>query len=66
MAAFEIKKWINSDTLVLNASGRGWWGGDVAKDTDRRFLADYELTLHFAADGTSSLKKLTLKKFDEL
>ena len=66
MAAFQIEKWINSDTLVLNASGRGWWGGLVARDTDRRFLADYELTLHFAADGTSSLQKLTLKKYDEL
>jgi hypothetical protein len=66
IAAFQIEKWINSDTLVLYASGRGWWGGDAAKDKDRRFLADYKLTLHFAADGTSSLQELTLKKYDEL
>jgi hypothetical protein len=38
----------------------------VAKDKDRRFLADYKLTLHFAADGTSSLQKIALKKYDEL
>ena len=66
MAAFQIEKWINSDTLVLNAAGRGWWAGDVAKDKDRRFLADYKLTIHFAADGTSSLQALTLEKYDEL
>ena len=66
IAAFQIEKWINSDTLVLCASGRGWWGGDVAGDKDRRFMADYKLTLHFAADGTSSLQKIALKKYDEL
>jgi hypothetical protein len=66
IGAFQIEKWINSDTLVLNASGRGWWGGNVAKDKDRRFLADYKLTLHFAADGKSSLQKIALKKYDEL
>ena len=66
IAAFQIEKWINSDTLVLCASGRGWWGGDVTGDKDRRFMADYKLTLHFAADGTSSLQKIALKKYDEL
>ena len=66
MAVFQIEKWVNSDTLVLYASGRGWWGGDVAKDEDRRFEADYKLTIHFAADGTSSLQELALKKYEEL
>ncbi len=66
MAAFQVEKWINSDTLVLSTSGRGWWGGDVAKDKDRRFLADYKLTLHFAADGTSSVQKLALIDYQEL
>ena len=65
MGAFQIEKWTSSDTLVLSASGRGWWGGDVAKDNDRRFLADYKLTIHFAADGTSSLQKLELQKYEE-
>lgn len=64
MGAFQIEKWTSSDTLVLSASGRGWWGGDVAKDNDRRFLADYKLTIHFAADGTSSLQKLELEKYE--
>jgi hypothetical protein len=66
MGAFQIEKWIAPDTLVLNASGRGWWGGDVAKDKDRRFLADYKLTLHFTADGAASLQKIVLEKYDEL
>ena len=65
MAVFQIKKWINSDTLVLSASGRGWWGGDVAKDDDRRFKADYKLTIHFTADGTSSLQGIELANYDE-
>jgi len=66
LEGFQIEKWLSSDKLVLSASGMGWWGGDVAKDQDRRFLADYKLTIHFAADGTSSLHKLALKKYDEL
>ena len=66
IAAFQIEKWINSDTLVLCASGRGWWRGDVAGDKDRRFMADYKLTLRFAADGTSSLQNIAVKKYDEL
>lgn len=66
MAVFQVKKWINSDTLVLSASGRGWWGGDVAKDEDRRFAADYRLTIHFAADGTSSLQKIEVANYDAL
>ena len=65
MAVFQIEKWVNSDTLVLYASGRGWWGGDVAKDEDRRFEANYTLTIHFAADGTSSLQKIELSNYDE-
>jgi hypothetical protein len=66
LEGFQIEKWLSADKLVLSASGRGWWGGDVAKDNDRRFLADYELTLHFAADGTASVQKVALKKYDEL
>ena len=66
MGAFQIENWISPDTLVLYASGRGWWGGDVAKDKDRHFLADYKLTLHFTAGGTSSLQKIVLEKYDEL
>ena len=66
LEGFLVEKWLASDKLVLSASGRGWWGGDVAKDNDRRFLADYKLTIHFAADGTSSLQELTLEKYDEL
>lgn len=64
MAVFQVGKWINSDTLVLSASGRGWWGGDVAKDEDRRFEADYKLTIHFAADGTSSLQDIELANYE--
>jgi hypothetical protein len=44
----------------------GWWGGEPAGDKDTRFLAEYEITIHFATDGTSSLQKLALKKYDEL
>jgi hypothetical protein len=66
LEGFLIEKWLSADKLVLSASGRGWWGGDVAKDQDRRFLADYKLTVHIAPDGTSSLQKLALKKYDEL
>jgi hypothetical protein len=66
MAAFQVGKWIDSDTLVLGASGRGWWGGEVAGDKDRRFMADYQLTLHIAADGTSTVKEITLKNYEAL
>jgi hypothetical protein len=65
MADFRIGKWVDSGTLVLSASGRGWWGGDVAKDDDRRFEADYKLTIHFATDGTSSLHKTELMNYNE-
>ncbi len=66
VAVLQIGKWIKSDTLLLYASGRGWWGGDAGKDVDRRFAADYTLTIHFAADGTSSLQKIELANYDEL
>lgn len=66
MAVFQIAKWLDSDTLVLSASGRGWWGGDAAKDADRRFDASYKLTLQFASDGTSSLQKIQLANYEEL
>lgn len=65
MAVFQIEKWIKSDTLVLCASGRGWWGEDVAEDKDPRFLAEYEITIHIATDGTSSMQNLALKKYEE-
>ena len=65
MAVFQIEKWINSDTLVLHASGRGWWGGDAVKAGDRHFDADYKLTIHFAGEGTSSLQTIELMKYDE-
>lgn len=61
----QIVKWSAPDVLVLSASGMGWWGGDAAEDKDPRFLAEYEMTLHFETDGTSSLQKLELKKYDE-
>ena len=66
MADYQIAKWSAPDQLVLSAAGRGWWGGDVAKDQDTRFEAEYEITIHFAADGTPSTRKLALKKYDEL
>jgi hypothetical protein len=65
MAVFQIVKWLSPDQLVLSASGMGWWGGEAAEDNDTRFLAEYEVTIHFAADGTSSLQKLALKKYEE-
>ena len=65
MAVFQIVRWLSPDELVLSASGMGWWGGDAAKDKDTRFLAEYEVTIHFAADGASSLQKLELKKYGE-
>ena len=65
MAVFQIVKWLSPDELVLSASGMGWWGGEVAEDKDTRFLAEYEVTIHVAAEGTSSLRKLALKKYEE-
>lgn len=62
----QVVKWLSADKLLLSASGRGWWGGDVANGKDRRFLADYELTVQFAADGTSSLRAVVLKKYEEM
>jgi hypothetical protein len=62
----QIVKWLSPDELVLSASGMGWWGGEEAEDKDTRFLAEYEATIHFASDGTSSLQKLALKKYEEL
>lgn len=62
----QIVKWLSPDELVLSASGMGWWGGEPAENKDTRFLAEYEITIHFATDGTSSLQKLVLKKYDEL
>jgi hypothetical protein len=44
----------------------GWWGGEAAQEKDTRFLAEYEITIRFATDGTSSLQKLALKKYEEL
>ena len=66
VAVFQIAKWLDSDTLVLSASGRGWWGGEAAKDADRRFDASYKVTLQFAADGKSSLQKIELANYEEL
>lgn len=62
----QIVKWLSPDELVLSLSGMGWWGGVPAGDNDTRFLAEYEVTIHFATDGTSSLQKTALKKYDEL
>jgi hypothetical protein len=31
----------------------------------QRFLADYKLTIHFAGDGTSSLKQIEMVKYEE-
>ena len=62
----QVVKWLSADKLLLSASGRGWWGGDVAKGEDSRFLADYELTIHFGADGKSSLRVVVLKKYEEM
>jgi hypothetical protein len=62
----QIVKWLSPDELVVSASGMGWWGGEPANDKDTRFLAEYEVTIHFATDGTSSLRKLALRKYEEL
>jgi hypothetical protein len=65
LEGFQIEKWLAADKLVLSGSGRGWWGGEAAKEKDPRFLADYKLTIQFAADGTSSLQAITLEKYEE-
>ena len=62
----QIVKWSSPDELVLSSSGMGWWGGEMAGDKDTRFLAEYEIIIRFATDGTSSLQKLALKKYEEL
>jgi hypothetical protein len=62
----QIVKWSSPNELVLSASGLGWWGQEAAKETDLRFLAEYELTLRFSVDGTSSLQKITVKKYEEM
>ncbi|MFY7818365.1 MAG: hypothetical protein ACOVRB_08380 [Akkermansiaceae bacterium] len=62
----QVVQWSAADEIVLSTSGLGWWGGDVAKEHDTRFLAEYEITVHFALDGTSSLRKLVLKKYEVL
>ena len=62
----QIVKWLSPGELVISTSGMGWWGGEVAEDKDTRFLAEYEVTIHFATDGSSSLKNLVLKKYEEL
>jgi hypothetical protein len=62
----QIAKWLSPNELILSASGMGWWGGEEAKEKDTRFLAEYEITIHFATDGTSSLRKLTLTQYQEL
>jgi len=62
----QIAKWLSPNELILSATGMGWWGGEEAKEKDTRFLAEYEITIHFATDGTSSLRKLTLTQYEEL
>lgn len=62
----QIVKWLSPDVLVLSSSGMGWWGAAPAKDKTPRFLAEYEVTIHFAKDGTSSLQSLALKKYEDL
>lgn len=62
----QIVKWLSPDELVLSASGMGWWGGEPPAINDTRFLAEYEITIHIAPDGTSTLKKLALTKYDEM
>lgn len=61
----QVVKWLSPDELVLSASGMGWWGGVPAEDKDARFLAEYELTIHFATDGRSSLRTIVLKEYKE-
>lgn len=62
----QIARWASPRDLVVAASGMGWWGGDTAGEKDTRFLAEYEITINFAPDGTSSVKKLVLKAYDEI
>ena len=61
----QVVKWLSTDTLVLSASGMGWWGGVPAEDKAARFLAEYELTIRIAPDGTSSLQTIALKQYQE-
>ncbi len=62
---FQVVKWLSPDELVLSASGMGWWGGIPAEDKDTRFLAEYEVTIHFATDGKSSLRTIALNEYEE-
>lgn len=62
----QVVKWSSPDVLVLSASGMGWWGGVPAKDNDTRFLAEYEVTIHFAPDNRSTLGTVALKKYTEI
>jgi len=60
---FQVVKWSSPDELVLSASGMGRWGGVPAKDNDTRFLAEYEVTIHFTPDGKTSLGTIVLKRY---
>ena len=62
----QVVKWVSPDVLVLSASGMGRWGGIPAKDNDKRFLAEYEVTIHFVADGKTSLGAIVLKRYTEM
>jgi hypothetical protein len=62
---FQVVKWSSPDELVLSTSGMGWWGGVPADDKAARFLAEYELTIRFAPDGTSSLQTIALTQYQE-
>lgn len=64
LEGFKIEKWLSADDLVLSASGMGSWR--VGGAQDRTFLADYKLIIHFAADGTTSLQKIGVEKYEEL
>lgn len=62
----QVVKWSSPDVLVLSASGMGRWGGVPAKDNDTRFLGEYEVTIHFAPDGKTSLGAIVLKRYTEM
>jgi hypothetical protein len=62
----QVVKWLSPDELVLSASGMGWWGGVPAEEKDARFLAEYEVTIHFATDGRSSLRTIVLTAYKEI